>query len=65
MCAEAQLEEMRAALVGLVEAAQLGKADALNSRCAQLCALHPLHAKAHVTSGSVLYLYLSRGPHLT
>ncbi|CAL8462495.1 g2028 [Coccomyxa elongata] len=32
MCAEAQLEEMRAALVGLGEAAQLGKADALNAR---------------------------------
>ncbi|BDA46361.1 hypothetical protein COCOBI_08-4530 [Coccomyxa sp. Obi] len=32
MCAEEQLEEMRAALVGLGEAAQLGKADALNAR---------------------------------
>ena len=34
MCGEQQLEEMRAALVGLGEAAQLGKADALNARCA-------------------------------
>lgn len=33
MCGEQQLEEMRAALVGLGEAAQLGKADALNARC--------------------------------
>ena len=34
MCAEEQLEEMRAALVGVGDAAQLGKADALNARCA-------------------------------
>jgi hypothetical protein len=33
MCGEQQLEEMRAALVGLGEVAQLGKADALSARC--------------------------------